>query len=239
MSVPPVAPSPPVPQAMYSQPAPIPRPAVPQLAYPPAQPPYPPPQAYPSYPVSKPEPTAPVLPPAPGASSAVAGPSTAPALPVNLSALFSNLVKSGVLSSSSTPLGAGATAEGSETKPTDIAPDFAKDYRRAVLSARIKLTSADIVKYVPSWSPSEQCANIAIRQRPPIVKLFYENLSNQCKQCGVRFAGDAAGKKKLEDHLDMHFNQNRKATQAVGRGYSRSWFVGIDVSYLRFMAMSQ
>jgi hypothetical protein len=27
----------------------------------------------------------------------------------------------------------------------------------------------------------------------------------------------------------MHFNQNRKASQAVGRGYSRSWFVSIDV----------
>lgn len=33
----------------------------------------------------------------------------------------------------------------------------------------------------------------------------------------------------MQDHLDMHFNQNRKASQAVGRGYSRSWFVGIDV----------
>ena len=28
----------------------------------------------------------------------------------------------------------------------------------------------------------------------------------------------------------MHFNQNRKASQAVGRGYSRNWFVSIDVS---------
>ena len=67
------------------------------------------------------------------------------------------------------------------------------------------------------------------RQRPPVTRFLYENLPSQCKQCGIRFLGDAVGKKKMQDHLDMHFNQNRKASQAVGRGYSRSWFVGIDV----------
>lgn len=54
-------------------------------------------------------------------------------------------------------------------------------------------------------------------------------MPSQCKQCGVRFPGDVAGKKKLQDHLDMHFNQNRKLSQAGGRGFSRSWLVGIDV----------
>lgn len=33
----------------------------------------------------------------------------------------------------------------------------------------------------------------------------------------------------MEDHLDMHFRQNRKASQNVGRGHSRSWFVGVEV----------
>ena len=30
----------------------------------------------------------------------------------------------------------------------------------------------------------------------------------------------------------MHFRQNRKATQAVGRGHSRSWFIGLEVRLL-------
>ena len=68
------------------------------------------------------------------------------------------------------------------------------------------------------------------RQRPPIVKFLYDRLPSQCKQCGVRFRDDTAGKKKLQDHLDTHFRQNRKAKEAAGRGHSRSWFIGIDVS---------
>jgi pre-mRNA cleavage complex 2 protein Pcf11 len=28
----------------------------------------------------------------------------------------------------------------------------------------------------------------------------------------------------MQDHLDMHFRQNRKANQNIGRGHSRSWF---------------
>lgn len=51
----------------------------------------------------------------------------------------------------------------------------------------------------------------------------------QCKQCGIRFADNLLGKKMIEDHLDMHFRQNRKANQNVGRGHSRSWFVAVDV----------
>lgn len=33
----------------------------------------------------------------------------------------------------------------------------------------------------------------------------------------------------MEDHLDMHFRQNRKAIQNVGRGHCRSWFITVDV----------
>ena len=33
----------------------------------------------------------------------------------------------------------------------------------------------------------------------------------------------------MDDHLDMHFRQNRKANQNIGRGHSRSWFIGIEV----------
>ena len=30
----------------------------------------------------------------------------------------------------------------------------------------------------------------------------------------------------------MHFRQNRKMAQAVGRGHSRSWFIGLEVRLL-------
>jgi hypothetical protein len=33
----------------------------------------------------------------------------------------------------------------------------------------------------------------------------------------------------MDDHLDMHFMQNSRNDQAVGRGHSRSWFVGFEV----------
>lgn len=52
----------------------------------------------------------------------------------------------------------------------------------------------------------------------------------QCKQCAIRFADGPSGKKKLQDHLDMHFKNNRRAKESVGRGHSRSWFISVDVS---------
>lgn len=33
----------------------------------------------------------------------------------------------------------------------------------------------------------------------------------------------------MDDHLDMHFRQNRKVNQNQGRGHSRSWFVSLEV----------
>ncbi|KIP12904.1 hypothetical protein PHLGIDRAFT_61295 [Phlebiopsis gigantea 11061_1 CR5-6] len=202
--VPPVVPVHHDSQALYQSSVSVPPPSVPQSAAYPSS--YPQPSyGNPSYPAVKLEAAPqPVLP----ASSAAVGPSSAPAIPVNISSLFSSLVKSGVLSSSSTPQGAGNITDNKESAP---AVDASQDYRSYILSLGIRLTSVDIVK-----------------QRSPITKLLYDNLSNQCKQCGIRFSGDAAGKKKLEGHLDMHFNQNRKASQAAARGYSRNWLVGIE-----------
>ncbi len=67
------------------------------------------------------------------------------------------------------------------------------------------------------------------RQRPQFVPFLYERQSLQCKQCGIRFVDGPTGKKKMEEHLDMHFRQNRRAQQNIGRGHSRNWFVGLDV----------
>ncbi|GJE84174.1 hypothetical protein PsYK624_002500 [Phanerochaete sordida] len=209
-----VAPMPHVPAAPYQAPASAAQPPVPQPAYPPVQPSY---HSQPSYPAAYPPVKAESVPASvsllqPVASTSSAAVPAAPPVPANISSILSSLLKSGVLSSSSTPVGAGSSADAREGTPSaDIAKDPAQDYRAAILAVNIKLTSADIVK-----------------QRPPITDFLYGNLPSQCKQCGVRFPGDVAGKKKLQDHLDMHFNQNRKLSQAGGRGYSRSWFVGID-----------
>ncbi|KAF7978412.1 hypothetical protein HWV62_825 [Athelia sp. TMB] len=64
------------------------------------------------------------------------------------------------------------------------------------------------------------------KTRSNIVQFLYDQLSVQCKQCGIRFAESTSGKKDMQDHLDMHFRQNRKASQNIGRGHSRSWFIG-------------
>jgi pre-mRNA cleavage complex 2 protein Pcf11 len=53
----------------------------------------------------------------------------------------------------------------------------------------------------------------------------------QYKQCDIRFADNPVGKKEMQDHLDMHFRQNRKANQNIGRGHSRGWFAALEVYF--------
>ncbi|KAG6856339.1 hypothetical protein H0H87_005457 [Tephrocybe sp. NHM501043] len=153
---------------------------------------------------------------------AVAPPSTSTpvslvtAPPIEIANLLSTLLKAGVVSANGTPQGAGATAHEEATSAKfdeDDAPEreASKVYRDAILSQPIKLTTTDISK-----------------RRPAIVEFLYDQLAAQCKQCGVRFADTVIGKKHMENHLDMHFRQNRKANQNVGRGHSRSWFVGVE-----------
>ncbi|KAJ6628728.1 hypothetical protein B0H10DRAFT_1989023 [Mycena sp. CBHHK59/15] len=127
--------------------------------------------------------------------------------------LLSTLKKAGIVSESGTPLGAGtATNEDlSKPEPPDLERESSRAYRDVILMQEIKLTSGGIT-----------------RKRPDIVEFLYDRLAAQCKQCGMRFPDTAFGKKRMEDHLDMHFKQNRKANQNIGRGHSRSWFVGVE-----------
>ncbi|KAI0322485.1 hypothetical protein OF83DRAFT_734251 [Amylostereum chailletii] len=167
--------------------------------------PYPQPQV-PSYPASN----RPHI-PAPQITDASA--STAPTLSVpDVSSLFQSLVKSGLLSSHPAPTASSTKVEEPEPpKPVDHVKEEARSYREAVMGEPVKFTSADIT-----------------RHRPNIVSLMYDRLPSQCGQCGVRFSETALGKQKMQDHLDTHFRQNRKANQSVGRGHSRSWFISVD-----------
>ncbi|KAH7914222.1 hypothetical protein BJ138DRAFT_1177497 [Hygrophoropsis aurantiaca] len=152
-------------------------------------------------------------------TSVSSGPSTSTsaAPPSNIAGLFSALLKAGIVSATGTPVGdsSSAKAEGSTPQPSDEPSEnereASRSYRRAILAETIKLTNADITK-----------------KRPAIVRFMYERLSVQCKQCGVRFSDDVMGRKDMESHLDMHFRQNRKANQNLGRGHSRSWFVALE-----------
>jgi len=147
-------------------------------------------------------------------STSISSSASNPAAPIsNITNLYNALLKAGVMSASATPTGAGETAKPEEIKPEPINPAklSAREYRKAILSQKIKLTSTGITK-----------------TRPGIIHFLYDRLPIQCKQCGLRFADNSVGKKEMQDHLDMHFRQNRKANQNIGRGHNRSWFVGVE-----------
>ncbi|RPD67228.1 hypothetical protein L226DRAFT_529606 [Lentinus tigrinus ALCF2SS1-7] len=202
-SPPPPPPSAPLPQQYQAPPSYNPPPPVPVA--PAATPSYPPQQSYPpSFEQPKVEPMdlSRLL---ASATASVPSTSTAPPVP-DISNLFSALVKAGVVP------GTASVAKNEETSaPVEPAREAARAYRQFILSHKVKLTSSDIA-----------------RQRAPITEMLYNRLPTQCKQCSARFSDSPTGKKRFEDHLDMHFRQNRKASQAVGRGHSRSWFISME-----------
>ncbi|KAI6047416.1 hypothetical protein EDC04DRAFT_2623243 [Pisolithus marmoratus] len=143
-----------------------------------------------------------------------ASPSTSspPVPPTNIATLYNALLKAGVVAAGD----ASSTNHLHEVKlpeasTTDYSRDASRLYRKTVLSEKVKLTTADILK-----------------KRSSVVDLLYNRLPVQCKQCGLRFSDDPCGKKQMDDHLDMHFRQNSGVGQNVGRGHSRCWFVSLE-----------
>ena len=198
---------------------------------PPALPPVPPvpPFSVPPFSQPKAEPT----------PTNVASSSSAPPVPVvaNISNLFKALMNAGVVSANATPTGDGQTAKEQPPPPAEIPKDALREYRKAVVSAGIRLSSLEIMRYDYSHVNHEfempRTNTITYhRQHPPIVRFLYDSAPSQCKQCGIRYTDSSSGKKQMEDHLDMHFRQNRKTTQNNGRGHCRSWFVNIEVRRL-------
>lgn len=108
-----------------------------------------------------------------------------------------------------------------------------EDYDDIILGLDVQLTSASIQRYVSLFSleTMHKLTN-NYRERPQMASVLYNRLPLQCKQCAMRFPAGEAGKKSMEDHLDLHFKQNRKASQNTGRGHSRSWFISRNVSRL-------
>ncbi|KAK0468209.1 uncharacterized protein EV420DRAFT_1503373 [Desarmillaria tabescens] len=144
----------------------------------------------------------------PSISTPVANTNVAPA---NYADLLSSLLKAGVVSNAGTPVGAGATTKEDKGEPDNVQRQTERLYRESVLAYDVQLTTNGITK-----------------MHSPIRDLLYSKLSSQCKQCGIRFSDTPAGKESMQEHLDMHFRQNRKANQNLGRGHSRSWFVAVE-----------
>jgi len=67
-------------------------------------------------------------------------------------------------------------------------------------------------------------ASIKIR-RPYLIKKLYEDRPDQCKQCGMRFPADAAGKKAKGIHLDWHFKVNSRVADSMKSAINRSWYI--------------
>ena len=57
------------------------------------------------------------------------------------------------------------------------------------------------------------------RRDDKVVSLLYEQMSHQCKICGLRFILP----EKLDKHLDWHFEKNKKMKEKK-KAISRSWF---------------
>ena len=157
--------------------------------------------------------------------------SSSTAAPIgNITNLYNTLLKAGLVSATGTPTGACETAKADESKsePLGAAKASAREYRKLILGQKIKLTSVGITRYAINYRNQIMYSPYICRSRPDIVHLLYDRLPIQCKQCGIRFADDSAGK------LDMHFRQNRKANQNMGRGHSCSWFVTLEVRNMYF-----
>lgn len=195
----------------------------------------------------------------------------APPAPADISALFKNLVKAGVvsapvLSGSGTPSTAPAPAISlpsltslsnllasvssvvkpeSESTPVVADPqeEAQREYERAILSFDISMTASGIQRWASYPQPIKEfglSTDLSSRENLNAIPFLYDRLPLQCKQCAQRFPDDGpASKKRYDDHLDGHFRQNlRNVTSTTstgsagttGRGYTRSWFIGKQVS---------
>jgi len=132
-----------------------------------------------------------------------------PLIPPNLSTVLSSLVKNGVPSLPPGALDALKQIQDAQIAQSEVTA--LQSYQQAILSIRVKPTSAELSK-----------------QPPHLVPFLNNRQAHQCQQCGLRIPREEGGQQKMDDHLDMHFMQNSRSDQSAGRGHSRSWFVGFE-----------
>lgn len=140
--------------------------------------------------------------PASGIASASA--SLSSAAPASASELIANLMKVGLLPSSSAaqvPATSEPSAVGAGSTPSQD-----KAYTDYIMSLDLSMVTADLSKPAPE-----------------LEILLQEHLPHPCRQCANRYPGGEAGKHSLDDHLDWHFTNNRRARATLARGQSRAW----------------
>ena len=160
-----------------------------------------------------------------------------PAIPAGLSQTLASLGKLGPLN---TPPASHATAAPAPNAASDLIKSLMQagllsnpalggaaaspkveqdaDYAAAILSLDIKFTSADL------------------QREPPVGALelvLHKHLPQQCRQCANRYPPGPRGQRSMDEHLDWHFRQNRRAKDSAARGQSRSWFSKLSVSRVR------
>uniref|UniRef100_V5E3A2 CID domain-containing protein n=2 Tax=Kalmanozyma brasiliensis (strain GHG001) TaxID=1365824 RepID=V5E3A2_KALBG len=134
---------------------------------------------------------------APAPAAAPNGAAQAPPATDAASALFASLMQAGLLPGSS----AAAT-------PPPVERDQDEDYIAAILSLDIKTSGSEF-------------------NREPVSSyelILHKHLPLQCRQCANRYPASTKGQVRMDDHLDWHFTQNRRAKDSAARGQSRSWF---------------
>lgn len=138
---------------------------------------------------------------------------SAPAAPTaasSASELIANLMKAGLLpstTSAAAPTGAGAATTGAAVTPLAPAKSQDRAYTDYIMSLDLRMMSLELSRPAPE------------------LELFIQDyLPKPCRQCANRYPSGEAGQHSLDDHLDWHFTQNRRARASIARGQSRVWF---------------
>jgi pre-mRNA cleavage complex 2 protein Pcf11 len=100
---------------------------------------------------------------------------------------------------------------GQQKAPAAVQQDL--EYSNMIMSLNLKLTTADMQRELPLGS---------------LEAIQFKELPLQCRQCANRYPSGPKGQASMDQHLDWHFRQNRRARDSTARGQSRSWFSRLE-----------
>lgn len=87
------------------------------------------------------------------------------------------------------------------------------EYSNMIMSLNLRLTTADMQRELPLGS---------------LEAINFKEMPLQCRQCANRYPSGPKGQASMDQHLDWHFRQNRRAKDSAARGQSRSWFSRLE-----------
>ncbi|GAA5824504.1 hypothetical protein JCM3770_000103 [Rhodotorula araucariae] len=172
---------------------------------------------------------------APAAVAAAGAPALAPAPaapPPSLTggidlSLLSQLSASGALANLFSPLSS-----------TPAPPDTKPEIKPEVLATAVAETDAPAKdEMAQAWEDEILRLNVGLSNaevaapRPHAATHLYLPLALACAQCALRLFASAAGKKKMDAHLDWHFKHKRRIREAQGRTAGRGWFTDEQAWY--------